>query len=153
MIAYLLPIVNWLFHVINKSKIQKIQNIKDFGENIWFFRHRRPILLSEIRSKLTEMEQKAKKRLSIYFIIGLPSLWFLINIILIKYIGSYYIKRKYNFEMPSTGIFNYVGTLVLLSIWTSGVLLNKLLIIRINMLVKKTTELEAASDENKLSTK
>jgi hypothetical protein len=68
-----------------------------------------------------------------------------VNIILIKHIGSYYIKKKFAFELPPTSIVNYGSTLVLLSVWTVDVLLNKLLIRRINDFIKKADELEASS--------
>jgi hypothetical protein len=60
--------------------------------------------------------------------------------------GRYYVKRKFDFDLPETNIRNYVGTLVLVSAWTAGVLLNKLHIYRIREFLKKADQLVAAAD-------
>lgn len=145
--AYLQPAIYWLFNVIGQIKMQKINNTEDLKKEVWFIRHRSAISLSEIRSTLIIKETMAKKRLDMFFKIGLPSIWFFTNIILIKHIVSYYIKKKFNFEMPATSIFIYISTLILLTLWTSGLLLNKFTIHRIHKLLVKADELEAAASK------
>jgi hypothetical protein len=105
------------------------------------------LTLTSIRLELRNKEEKARRRLKILFAVVLPSIFFLVNIILIKHVGRYYIKKKFDFDLPETNIHNYVGTLALLSAWTAGVLLNKLLIYRINDFLKRADELKLATTD------
>lgn len=140
-VSYFLPFLLWLFHLHDKSKLSKMGSEKEYKDIIWFNRQKL-LSLNEIRDELHKKEMKANKLLRLLFTIVLPVICFLVNIILIKHIGSYYVKKKFDFDLPATSIINYVMTLVLLCIWTTGVLMNKLLIQRINDLLKKADELE-----------
>jgi hypothetical protein len=136
-LSYFLPAFVWLMYRIDSLKMEKISSVQEFINNAWFNRKNKIVDLNGIRNKLIKKEQSAKKRLRILFAIVMPAICFLVNIILIKQVGRYYIKKKFDFDLPPTSIISYISTLVLLSAWTSGVLLNKLLIWRINKLLRK----------------
>jgi hypothetical protein len=139
-ISYLLPSTVCLFQYRDKSRLQKATTLEEFSKSVWFIKRRSDLSIQGINNELIRRKKSAKKRLNILFIVGLPSIWFCIYIILIKHIVSYYIKQKYNYDLPPTKITTYTLTLVLLSVWSSGVLLNKLFIRRVNDLLNKLSE-------------
>ncbi len=141
-LSYLLPSSLWLLQLYDKSQLAKINGVLEFKKRIWFFKEEKPLTLSEIKSQLEQKEQKAKKRLRVLFMVVLPVICFDMNVILIKHAANYYIKSKFNYDMPPTSMFVYTLTLILLSLWACGVLLNKLFINRVNVFLKKSFEFE-----------
>ncbi len=142
-LSYFLPAFVWLMYRIDSLKMEKISSVQEFINSAWFNRQNKIVDLDGIRNKLIQKEQSAKKRLRVLFAIVAPAICFLVNIILIKEVGRHYVKKKFDFDLPPTNIVSYVSTLVLLSAWTSGVLLNKLIIWRINKLLRKADGLAA----------
>ena len=140
LISHFLPGFLWLLHLYDKSQLAKIKSVPEFKKRLWFFKEESPLTLSEIRSQLEQKEQKAKKRLRILFVVVLPVICFDMNIILIKHTANYYIKNRLNYDMSPTSLFVYTLTLILLSLWTCGVLLNKLFISRVNVFLRKSLE-------------
>lgn len=140
-LSYFLPAILWLFHLAKRAKLLKAANEQEYRKIVWFARDNESITLHQIKIELMNKDEKAKRRLRILFSIVLPSICFLVSIILIKHIGRYYVKRKFDFDLPETNIQNYIGTLVLLSAWTAGVLLNKLHVYRVSEFLKKAEEL------------
>lgn len=144
-LSYFLPAMLWLFHLYDRARLSKIGSEQEYKKIVWFSKHKELITLSQIKLELINKGKKAKKRLHILFVIVLPAICFLMNTILIKHIGRFYIKRKFDLDLPPTNMAIYVETLVLLSGWTVLVLINKLLVFRINDFLKKADELEASS--------
>ncbi len=145
-LSYFLPAMLWIFHLYDRTKLSKIGNEIEYKKVVWFAKHHKePLTLNQIKLELINKDNKAKKRLNVLFAIVLPSILFLMNTILIKQIVRYYIKRKFELDLPSASMVIYTETLVLLSGWVVLVLLNKLLVLRVNDFLKKANELEAPS--------
>ena len=140
-LSYLIPAMLWIFHLYDRAKLSKISSEQEYKEIVWFAKNNKALTLNQIKLELIDKKNKAKKRLNILFVIGLPSIYFVINTILIKHFVRYYIKNKFDFDLPPTSMVLYAEALVMLSGWTAVVLLNKLLIYRINDFLKKTDAL------------
>src|SRR5574341_132463 len=139
-LSYFLPAMLWIFHLNDRAKLLKIRSEQEYKNIVWFVKQKESITLNQIKVELINKEQKAKKRLHILFAIVLPSICFLMNTILIKHLGRYYIRRKFDFDLLPTSTAIYVVTLVLLSGWAVLVLLNKIFVLRVNDFLKKADE-------------
>ena len=150
-LCFLLPFILWLFNILDKSKLAKINTFEEFKEKMKIMVMRKwlnpnvTLTNEEIRKEvLKELEKKGElfKKRSRWLLLPLYLIFVCFFIHLSGAILRYYITVKTGYEFPLKFPTGEVLALVALSIWISAYLFSKLGISRINMILKKLRELE-----------
>src|SRR4030042_2841421 len=145
-LCFLFPFILWLFNILDKSKLAKINTFEEFREKMKIMAMRKwlnpnvTLTNEEIRREvLKELGKKGEllKKRSRWLLLPLYLIFVIFFIHLSSEILRYYITFKTGYEFPFKFPTGEILGLIALSIWISAYLFSKLVDSRTNMILKK----------------